>query len=43
MSLDVLSQVVESVRESPYFAIHLDESTDFANQAQLLVFIRYQL
>lgn len=41
MSLDVLSQVVERVRESPYFAIQLDESTDIANQAQLLVFIRY--
>lgn len=41
MSQDVLSQVLERVKESPYFAIQLDESTDIANQAQLLVFIRY--
>ena len=41
MSHDVLVQVLERVRESPFFAIQLDESTDIGNQAQLMVYIRY--
>jgi zinc finger BED domain-containing protein 5/7/8/9 len=41
MSEDVLEQIVEKVNLSPYFSIQLDESTDIASQAQLLVYIRY--
>jgi zinc finger BED domain-containing protein 5/7/8/9 len=41
MSEDVLEQIGEKVNLSPYFSIQLDESTDIASQAQLLVYIRY--
>lgn len=41
MSEDVTLQIVEAVRESPWHAIQLDESTDIASCAQLMVWVRY--
>jgi zinc finger BED domain-containing protein 5/7/8/9 len=38
---DLLDQLVEKLKLSPYFAIQLDESTDCANIAQLLCMVRY--
>ncbi|MBN3282832.1 ZBED5 protein, partial [Polyodon spathula] len=34
--------LVKHVNSSRYFALHLDEATDFANLANLLVYIRYE-
>ncbi|CAK1591757.1 unnamed protein product [Parnassius mnemosyne] len=39
---DIKIQLIERVKGSPYYAIQLDESTDVANVAQLLIFIRYR-
>ncbi|CAH1102132.1 unnamed protein product [Psylliodes chrysocephalus] len=39
---DIKIQLIDHVKESPYYAIQLDESTDVANVAQLLIFIRYR-
>uniref|UniRef100_A0A3Q2PQY9 Uncharacterized protein n=1 Tax=Fundulus heteroclitus TaxID=8078 RepID=A0A3Q2PQY9_FUNHE len=41
MGADVRQQVVDSVRESPAFSLQLDETTDVANCAQLMVYVRY--
>ncbi len=43
MSNDILSQIVQEIRETPsgLFSIQLDETTDVANFAQLLVYVRY--
>lgn len=41
MSCDVREQLVEFVKVSQKFALQLDESTDVANCAMLLVYIRY--
>lgn len=41
MSEDVSAQLLEQVRGSKYFALQLDESTDVANAAELLVYIRF--
>jgi hypothetical protein len=41
MASDVKEQVLNGVRESPFFSIQLDESTDVANCAQLMVYVRY--
>ena len=41
MAEDVTVQLLEKVRNSEYFALQLDESTDVANEAQLLVYIRF--
>nr|XP_049693356.1 protein ZBED8-like [Helicoverpa armigera] len=41
MAVDVKNQVVEAVKESCFFAIQLDESTEVAQCCQLLVFVRY--
>lgn len=38
---DMLAQLLERVKSSPFFAIQLDESTDIEGKAQLLVYIRY--
>jgi hypothetical protein len=37
----VVTTVVQRVKKSQYYALHLDESTDVANIAILLVFVRY--
>ena len=41
MAYDVKEQVVNSVRKSPIHAIQLDESTDVAYCAQLMVYVRF--
>ena len=41
MSLDVTAQVVQKIKESPWHAIQLDESTDIASYAQLIVWVRF--
>ncbi|XP_068203548.1 zinc finger BED domain-containing protein 5-like [Palaemon carinicauda] len=42
MSVDIGDQVVEGVKSSKYgLAIELDESTDFTNCSQLLVYVRF--
>ena len=42
MSVDISDQVISEVKDSKYgFSIHLDESTDVTNNAQLLVYVRY--
>ena len=41
MSDNIKGQVVSKILSSPLFAFQLDESTDVANIAQLLVFCRY--
>lgn len=41
MAEDIKNQLVEAVKESSFFAIQLDESTDVAQCCQLLVFVRY--
>jgi len=40
MSEDIEEQVLQQSRDSPLFALQLDESTDISGQAQLLVFKR---
>ena len=40
MACDVKKQVLDGVCESPFHAIQLDESTDVAHCAQLMVYIR---
>jgi len=41
MASDVKEQVLDNVRKSPYFSIQLDESTDVASCAQLMVYVPY--
>ncbi|KAI2646701.1 Zinc finger BED domain-containing protein 5 [Labeo rohita] len=41
MSNDIREQLIEFVKNSPYYALQLDESTDIAGQAQLLTYVRY--
>lgn len=41
MSEDVKIQILEEIKQSPLFAIQLDESTDVSSCAQLLVFVKY--
>ena len=41
MSEDVLEQILTHVKESPFYSIQLDKSTDIAGLPQLSVFIRY--
>lgn len=41
MSADILATVISEIKESPMFALQLDESTDVASCSQLLVFTRY--
>lgn len=41
MAEDIQNQVVDAVKQSPFFAIQLDESTDIAQCSQLIVYVRY--
>lgn len=41
ISGDIKDQVINEIKAAGAFAIQLDESTDIANMAQLLVFVRY--
>ena len=38
---DIEAQLLESINESPWYAIQVDESTDVDNEATMLVFVRY--
>ena len=40
---DIEVQLLERVNESPWYAIHVDKSTDVDNKAIILVFVRYVL
>lgn len=40
LTSDVRKQWLDGVRESPVFFAQLDESTDVANYAQLMVYVR---
>lgn len=42
MADNVKGQLVSKVRDSCYYALQLDESTDTANQANIIVFVRYE-
>ena len=42
MSENVKQTLVERIKDSPYFSIQLDETTDVADLANLLVFVRYE-
>ncbi|CAK6977310.1 zinc finger BED domain-containing protein 5-like [Scomber scombrus] len=39
---NVLDQLIQDVKASRFYAIQLDESTDIANVANLLAYIRYE-
>ena len=41
LSLNIKSHLLEKVKDSPMFAIQLDETTDIANLSQLMVCVRY--
>lgn len=41
MAEDMSAQLLDQVRASEFFALQLDESTDVANAAELLVYIRF--
>ncbi|KAJ1114244.1 hypothetical protein NDU88_002483 [Pleurodeles waltl] len=41
MGENIQEQVIKAVRESPFFSIAMDESTDIGDVAQLLVWVRY--
>ena len=41
MSQDVKDQVLDQVRASPVFSIHLDETTDVAQCSQLLMYASF--
>ncbi|XP_060796340.1 zinc finger BED domain-containing protein 5-like [Neoarius graeffei] len=41
MSNDIREQLIQFIKNSPYYALQLDESTDIAGQAQLLTYVRY--
>ncbi|CAM4360776.1 unnamed protein product [Lepidochelys kempii] len=41
MATGVKDQVLESVRNSPYYSMQTDESTNIPNAAQLLVYIHF--
>ncbi|XP_072382673.1 protein FAM200C-like [Diabrotica undecimpunctata] len=38
---DIQNQVVDAVKQSPLFAIQLNESTDIAQCSQITVYVRY--
>ncbi|XP_053101415.1 SCAN domain-containing protein 3-like isoform X2 [Hemicordylus capensis] len=38
---DIEAQLLERINESPWYAIHVDESTDVDNKATMLVYVRY--
>ena len=42
MASDVKMQLIEKLKLSDSFSLQIDESTDIANDAQLLAFVRYE-
>lgn len=41
MSEDITAQTITAIKQSPWHAIQLDESTDIASSAQLMVWVRF--
>ncbi|XP_065639505.1 zinc finger BED domain-containing protein 5-like [Hydra vulgaris] len=41
ISSNIKENVINEIKESPYFSIQLDESTDVSSMAQLIVYCRY--
>jgi hypothetical protein len=41
MAAEVKETLIQKVKKSKYFALQVDESTDLANSAQLMTYIRY--
>jgi hypothetical protein len=41
MALNVKEKLIDQVKNSDFFSIQLDESTDVSNYAQLMVYVRY--
>jgi hypothetical protein len=39
---DIEDQLIEQIKKAKYFALQLDESTDVANEAILLVYVRFE-
>ncbi|XP_075962096.1 SCAN domain-containing protein 3-like [Anarhichas minor] len=42
MASDIQHQLLERIKSSPFYSLHLDEYTDVTNAALLLVFVRYR-
>jgi len=40
---NVKEQVIFTLKQAKYFAIQLDETTDFSSNSQLMVYIRYNV
>ncbi|KAL1281206.1 hypothetical protein QQF64_000009 [Cirrhinus molitorella] len=41
ISADILSQLISRIKNSEFFSLQVDESTDVANLSNLLVYVRY--
>jgi hypothetical protein len=41
MAGEVESQLIESVKKIPYYALQIEETADVANVAQLICYVRY--
>lgn len=41
MSFDIEKQLLQKIKNSPFFALQCDESTDVSQFFQLLVFVRF--
>lgn len=42
MSVNIIGQVVDKIKQAGQFALQLDEMTDVSGDAQLLAFVRYK-
>jgi len=42
MANDVKEELIKNLKQSTYFALQIDESTDITNFAQLLAYVRYE-
>jgi len=43
MAEDVKNQLITRLRQSQFFTLQLDESTDIGNEANLMCFVRYSI
>lgn len=42
MALDVKHTLIKKIKDSPYFSLQIDETTDISNKANLLCYVRYE-
>lgn len=42
MAEDIESQVLEAIKNSPFYGIQIDEATDVAKKAILVCFVRFE-